>query len=371
MKTGRPISSPRSSRSRAPRPSSKSSTAPIPMTYQRLSCSMSGLPSASTPTFPGVVDHARNEGRGRRYRGANSLPLRVVLSAPRRSRRWGSVYVRSQERQPVVDYEPLEVRVELARRDRLAREGGQGILTLLAFAWLLERYLDGLLVELDDVVRRRHRAAHPHARHRPGVHDPDPRDAPDVRDVAVSGEDHVDLDLPEDGHHVAGVAQVVHVAPRAGNREDVMVDDDYLRSPLPAPEFGVDPRVVLPPDVPLVEVGLGRVERHDLGLAIPHGHRCGSLTQAEEVLEVPIADVLGVVVAGDHDDVRAFQPVQVLLRRLELPPVTLHREVAGDCYEIRLQRVGLLERSLQKIQPEEPRSHVDVRHLHYLHLRLP
>src|SRR5918997_5350296 len=300
MKTGRPISSPRSSRSRAPRPSSKSSTAPIPMTYQRLSCSMSGLPSASTPTFPGAVDHARNEGRGRRYRGANSLPLRVALSASRRSRRWGSVYVRSQERQPVVDYEPLEVRVELARRDRLAREGGQGILTLLAFAWLLERYPDALLVELDDVVRRRHRAAHPHARRRPGVHDPDPGDAPDVGDVAVPGEDHVDLELPEDGHHVPCVAQVVDVAPGAGDGEDVVVDDDYLRPPVPAPELRVDPGVVLATDLPLVEVGLGRVDRHDLRLAVGQGHHDGPLAHAKELLKVPVSDVLGIVVARNH-----------------------------------------------------------------------
>jgi hypothetical protein len=151
----------------------------------------------------------------------------------------------------------------------------------------------------------------------------------------------------------------------------VVVDDDYLRAPVPAPELRVDPGVVLAADLPLVEIWLGRVQRHDLGLAVVEWHRRSPLAQAKELLEVPVADVPGVVVARHHDDVRALQAVQVAPRLLELPPVALHREVPGNGHEVRLERVGLLYGGLQKLELEEPGSHVDVRHLNYFHLRLP
>jgi hypothetical protein len=189
--------------------------------------------------------------------------------------------------------------------------------------------------------------------------------------VAVTGEDHVDPELPQDRHDVARVPQDVHVAPGTRDGKDVVVNDEYLRSPIPAPELRVEPGVVLSADLPLVEIRLGRVDRHDLGLALRQPDHDGPLAHPEEFLEVPVADVPGIVVAGDHDHVRALQAFEVSLDLLELPPVTLHREVARDGDEVRQEGVGLLDRGQKQLGPEEARSHVNVRYLRYFHLGRP
>src|SRR5215210_9162159 len=112
--------------------------------------------------------------------------------------------------------------------------------------------LDALVVDVDDVVGRRHRAAHSHGGDGARVYDPHPRDAPDVGDVPVAREDHVHFELAQDGHYVARVAQVVHVAAGARDGEDVVVDHEYPRTAVPAAELGVEPAVVLAPDLSLV-----------------------------------------------------------------------------------------------------------------------
>ena len=47
-----------------------------------------------------------------------------------------------------------------------------------------------------------------------------------------------------------------------------MVDDDDPRALGPVPQLGVEPPVVLAPDLALVEVGFGGVDRHDLGTTL-------------------------------------------------------------------------------------------------------
>jgi hypothetical protein len=138
------------------------------------------------------------------------------------------------------------------------------------------------------------------------VYDPHPGDAPDVWDVPVAREDHVHLELAQDGHDVASVAQVVHVAARTGNRQYVVVDHEYLGTAVPAAELGVQPTVVLASDLPLVEVGLRRIEDDDLGHPFGDGDLGRHLSYVEELLEVPVTDVLGVMVAHRVDDVRAL-----------------------------------------------------------------
>ena len=63
-------------------------------------------------------------------------------------------------------------------------------------------------------------------------------------------------------------------------------------------EFGLDPAVAAAADLAVVEVGLGRIDRH-------HGHP--ALAQhrvpgAEQLLEVDVADVSRVVVPGYDDE---------------------------------------------------------------------
>ena len=109
----------------------------------------------------------------------------------------------------------------------------------------------------------------------------------------MTREHEVDLELAQDGHEVAGVAEVVDVAPGAGHGEDVVVDDDDPRPLGPAAQLGVDPAVVLAPDLALVEVGLGRVDGDDLGEALGDGDGRDRVAGAEEVLEVPVAPRCG------------------------------------------------------------------------------
>ena len=63
------------------------------------------------------------------------------------------------------------------------------------------------------------------------------------------------------------VAEVVDVAPGARHGKDVVVDDDDPRPLGPPAQLGVDPPVMLAPDLALVEVGLGGVDSDDLGEA--------------------------------------------------------------------------------------------------------
>src|SRR4028119_1437178 len=153
--------------------------------------------------------------------------------------------------------------------------------------------------------------------------------------------------------------------PRPGR--GVMVDHEFLRPPVPIPELRVEPAVVLPPDLAFVEVRLGRVERDDLRHALRHGDLDGLLPDAEKLLEVPVAYVLGVVVAQRVDDVRARKLVEKAPGLLELPAVALHRQVPDHGHEVGLEGVGLLDGGLEEIPPKQPRAYVDIRHLNDPH----
>ena len=87
--------------------------------------------------------------------------------------------------------------------------------------------------------------------------------------MAVSGQHQVDVELAQDRHHITGVAEVVDIAASARDGEDVMVDHNDPGPLRPTTELGVEPAVVLAPDLALVDVdvGLGGVDRHDLRAA--------------------------------------------------------------------------------------------------------
>ena len=131
----------------------------------------------------------------------------------------------------------------------------------------------------------------------------------------------------------------------------------------PPAQLGVDPAVVLAPDLALVEVGLGRVDRDDLGAALGDGDRRDRVAGAEEVLEVPVADVTGVMVAHRDDHVRARELIQELPAPLELAAIALHRQVAGDDHQVGIELVGLRDGGAQQLAAEEPLADMQVRHL--------
>jgi hypothetical protein len=148
----------------------------------------------------------------------------------------------------------------------------------------------------------------------------------------------------------------------------VVVDDDDPRPLGPVAQRGVDPAVVLAPDLALVEVGLGGVDGDDLGEALGGGDGRDRVAGAEEVLEVPVAHVAGVVVAHRDDHVRARELIQEAPALLELAAIALHREIAGDHHQIRRELVGLLYGGAQQAGAEQSLADVQVGHLDDLHV---
>jgi len=78
-----------------------------------------------------------------------------------------------------------------------------------------------------------------------------------------------------------------------------------------------------------------------------------------------VADVLGVVVAGDdeHREAVLEQGLEVALGGGELARVTLLGEVAADHHQVGVEGDRLLDRRLQQLTVEEGRPAVQVGHL--------
>jgi hypothetical protein len=108
--------------------------------------------------------------------------------------------------------------------------------------------------------------------------------------------------------------------------------------------------------VPVVEVGLAGVDRDDRE-AFQAEHR---VALAEDVLEVDVADVPGVVVAGDHDHRLALDLVEVLAGEAVLLLEAEDREVAGADDGARLELVDLGDRALEQARLEARVSAVQV-----------
>ena len=125
-------------------------------------------------------------------------------------------------------------------------------------------------------------------------------------------------------------------------------------------ELLLDPAVAAAADLAVVEVGLARVDRDDRR----RGRREHRVPVAEELLEVDVADVARVVVAGDHDHRLALDPVQVVARERVLVLEAVRGEVAGDHDDVRLELVHLGDRALEVLRQEELLPAVQVRELH-------
>ena len=83
-------------------------------------------------------------------------------------------------------------------------------------------------------------------------------------------------------------------------------------------------------------------------------------TFAHQLLEVHVADVARVVVAGDHDHPLAGDPRQVVGRLLKLAPQAVAGQVAGDDHHVRLELVDLDDRPVEQARNEERRAAVQV-----------
>ena len=99
-----------------------------------------------------------------------------------------------------------------------------------------------------------------------------------------------------------------------------------------------------------------RVDRDDGHAAhLQHG-----VALAEELLEVDVADVAGVVVAGDDDERLALDPVEVGARLRELRLEAERRQVAAADDEIGPPVVDLRDRALEQRGDEVRTPAVDV-----------
>ncbi len=107
----------------------------------------------------------------------------------------------------------------------------------------------------------------------------------------------------------------------------------------------------------MVEVRLGGVDGDD-----GHVARLQRLpARADELLEVHVADVARVVVAGDHDELRALDALEVLLGQQVVLAEAHLGEVAGAEHEVGLELVELDDHAVHQARHEVRRAGVQVR----------
>ena len=110
--------------------------------------------------------------------------------------------------------------------------------------------------------------------------------------MLVPGEHEIDARPLEALERVAGIVDDVPLTAGARHRQQMVVDDEDAQVG-GVRELLLDPAVAAAADLPVVEVGLGRVDRDERDAVLAQ-HRA---TVAEELLEVDVADVARVVVA--------------------------------------------------------------------------
>src|SRR5262249_17759477 len=101
-------------------------------------------------------------------------------------------------------------------------------------------------------------------------------------------------------------------------------------------------------DLAVVEVGLRRVDGDD-GDAVLAKNR---IPGPEKLLEMDVADVSRVVVAGHDHECLATQTIQVALRLRVLLLEPERRQVAGADHDVRIERVDVGDRPLHQIRYE-------------------
>src|SRR5918993_114526 len=217
------------------------------------------------------------------------------------------------------------------------------------------------VVDLDNVVAGTGVAPEAEGRGGPRVYDEHVLQPPSVGYVLVSGEDEIHTNLYEPLQDVPGVVNDVPLAPGAWQRDQVVVDDEYLEFVPSLREGAADKLVVLSTHLPVVEVRLGGVDAHQDHVVKVYDR----LTLSEEPLEVDVADVPCVMVAGDDYDMLALNPTDVLGGLFELFAVPRVGEIPGHHDGRRVQTVYLDYRSVQKFWNKARVTAMDVAYLAY------
>ena len=117
---------------------------------------------------------------------------------------------------------------------------------------------------------------------------------------------------------------------------------------------------MLAPDLALVEVRFGRVDRNERQLAVRELELQPRITGAEGVFEAEVADVAGVVVAGNPHDPLAGDTRQLLTGERVLVGIAVVGEVARHDDQVGLGRVDLVDGGTQKLLPVAAPADVDV-----------
>ena len=177
--------------------------------------------------------------------------------------------------------------------------------------------------------------------------------------MLVPGEDEVHTRALEALDRIAGVVDDISLTSRAWHRQQVVVADEDAQIGRRR-EILLDPVVAAASDHAVVEVGLGRVDGHD-------GHAADTddrVAVAEQLLEVDVADVAGVVVPGDHDDGLALDLIEVVLGEGILLLEPERRQVSRHDDDVGLELVHLCDGALEEVREEELSPAVQVRDLH-------
>ena len=113
-------------------------------------------------------------------------------------------------------------------------------------------------------------------------------------------------------------------------------------------ELLLDPAIATSPDLPVVEIRLARVHGDDRDRPLPED----GVALSEHLLEVHVADVPRVVVAGHDDDRVAMDAVEVLPRGQVLVAKAERREVTRADDDVGLELVDLADRPLEQARLE-------------------
>ncbi len=155
--------------------------------------------------------------------------------------------------------------------------------------------------------------------------------------------------------HVARVVDDVALPPGARNRQQMVVEDEDTELGRLG-ELLLDPPVAAATDLAVVEVRLGRVDGDDRDPVLAQD----GVAAPEQLLEVRVADVSRVVIAGDDDERLAVDPIEVPLRLGVLLLESVRGQVAGADDDLGLQLVDLRDRALHQVGHEVPVAAVDV-----------
>ena len=129
-----------------------------------------------------------------------------------------------------------------------------------------------------------------------------------------------------------------------------------MRSAAGSAELLVEPAIARAADGAVVEVGLGRVDPDDADALLEEV----AAARPEELLEVHVADVARVVVAGDDQQVGTLQALDIGLRQQVLLAEAVVGEVARDDDHVGPELVDLDDGPLHEVGDEERRPGVQV-----------